>query len=457
MSIEAVFNQVFQPYFYYSVLFLSIAFICVKILIRFSPSLSQRAKSLLYLVPLVIPLIVMLAFLPSTTFQTTAWEVKSVTAESIIGLGKFLAPSTDGRVLITPSEITTISITGILCIVGLAAGAFFGISMILADDRVARRILRVILLSPDEHPWLQTMVADSSKKLAIPSPKVGLVEDLRPNAFTIGHGGRATVVFSIGLFNHLDKGEITAVALHELAHIKHHDFFFKTLSTALNAISFFNPVAYFSALSAQRQREMLADERAVEQLGNSTALGNALAKICQAIQNFPKESLLMRSSSSLLVTSSVLHRPGILATHPRLDKRLRSISEPKYSQRLNRRNTSLTILLSLMLITSALVASYAFVDIQSGFLTAESEDFSRLNGDQQRALSNANGGQASNLGTSQKIVIPTSDGIRYLSPQMGNLTALSSSEFDNSGIIVVVSPDSSVRFMVNATDFSLYP
>jgi Zn-dependent protease with chaperone function len=270
--------------------------------------------------------------------------------------------------LLTVSTSTVLSVTGIICIVGLVAGALFTLSMVLADDWVARRVLHVILLSPDDHQWLQANVAESSKKLAIAPPKIGVVEDLRPNAFTIGYGRRATIVFSIGLFNILSKDEIVAVASHELAHVKNNDFFFKTLSNALTTVSFFNPLSYITSSTAQREREMYADERAITLLDKPSALGDALAKICKTIQNLPKEGRLVNFSSSLLVASSVLHRVGILSTHPRLDARLKNISAPRPSNRhWSHQNTWVAFLLSLLLIFSAVAVSLAMVNLQVNF------------------------------------------------------------------------------------------
>ena len=47
---------------------------------------------------------------------------------------------------------------------------------------------------------------------------------LLPNAFTVGYGRNAVIVFSLGLLNMLDLNELTAVASHELAHVKARDY-----------------------------------------------------------------------------------------------------------------------------------------------------------------------------------------------------------------------------------------
>jgi len=310
----------------------------------------------------------MLAAFPSTAIQTSYQQIKAITVTSTVAVGPFLLPAT--RTFYAPFTLTStvVSVTGIMCYIGLIAGAVFAFSMVLADDRLARRVLHVILLSPEEHTWLQAKVIESSKKLAIAAPKIGVVEDLRPNAFTIGYGRKATIVFSIGLLNILSKDEVVAVASHELAHVKNNDFFFKVISNALTTVSFFNPLSYISSSSAQREREMLADERAIELLEKPSTLGDALAKICKALQNLPKESVLVNFSSNLLVSSSVLHRVGILSTHPRLDMRLRNISAPKpKSKRWNRYNTHVALLLSLLLILSAIVVGLVMADVQMNF------------------------------------------------------------------------------------------
>lgn len=387
MNFEAILNQIFQPYFYYSVLSLVISFVCIKAVSKFTNLLGQKTKSLMYLIPLTIPFIVMLIFVPSTTIQTHNLLFKAANGGVITGTSSVTATGPINAIaanlpfqvfpnpsfVVSAAQISTASmysVTGILCLIGLVAGGFFALSMLAADDRVARKVLQVISLSPDEHQWLQTKVIELSIKLSIATPKIGLVEDLRPNAFTIGYGDTTTIVFSIGLLNILDPDEIAAVAAHELGHVKHHDFFYKTVTSALTVISFFNPLAYIASSSGQREREMYADEIAIKLSDKPAAFGNALAKICKAIENLPRDSFFVTFSSNLLVTSSVLHRLGILSTHPRLDKRLRNISEPKQHDYTNHRKVFFGFVLTLVLLCSAIAVSFAMVNIQTDYTAA---------------------------------------------------------------------------------------
>ena len=64
----------------------------------------------------------------------------------------------------------------------------------------------------------------------IPLPKMGIINDGSPQAFTYGRTPRsARVVFSQGMFELLDPEEAEAVLAHELGHIKHWDFVIMTL------------------------------------------------------------------------------------------------------------------------------------------------------------------------------------------------------------------------------------
>jgi heat shock protein HtpX len=270
--------------------------------------------------------------------------------------------------------------------VGLFTAAIFGVFMVLTNDRVARRILHVIPLESQDYPWLQAKIAELSKKLVVPTPNVGLIEDLRPNAFIIGYGENATVVFSIGLLNILSQDEAAAVASHEIAHIKNHDFFYKVVSSTLTMVSFFNPATYFVSSAAQREREMFADQGAIDILEKPSVFGDALAKIGNSLEALSKESLRTSLSSNLFASSSVLHRVSILSTHPRLNKRLRNISKSNSKTRLSRIRIGLTVfaltlvLVCCMLASSSILgmsqSSYSYVHLQMQPTDVNSTDYS---------------------------------------------------------------------------------
>ena len=367
MNFEDVLVQVFQPYFYYSVIFLAISFVCIKIITKCCPFIGSKAKSLIYLIPISGPLFVMLASPPKMALQAVSYHFigsfPTFTQQAPTAFSPFqlIQPPIQQSIvtLVAMSTSQILSITGIICLMGLAVGGIYAATTLGFGDWIAGRVLNVINLAPNEYEWLQTEIAKIAKKLSIATPQVALVEDLRPNAFTMGFGRKTRIVFTLGLLNVLDKEEIVAVASHELAHIKSHDFLFKTISNALTAVSFFNPLAYFSFFNAQREREMLADENGAKLLQKPDSLANALTKITAALKNLPKEGRFIRLTSNLLVTSPIIHRPQILSAHPKIDLRLRNISQltaPKPKHLKTNKLIAAAILTCIIVIAGATIA-----------------------------------------------------------------------------------------------------
>jgi len=379
LSFEDVLVQVFQPYFYYSIIVLTVSFVCIKIAVKCCPFLGSKSKSLLYLIPIVAPLFVMLSFPPKIAIPAVSYSL----------IGSFSVPLHHGAMLFNPfhsvqpslpptmvtlvalSTSQILSLTGIICLAGLAFGGIYAVTTLVMGDWIASRLLNVINLDSDEYGWLQTEIAKIAKKLSISTPQVALIEDLRPNAFTMGNGRKTKLVFTIGLLNILDKEEILAVASHELAHVKNHDFFFKTISNALTAVSFFNPLAYLAFFNSQREREMLADENGAKLLQKPDSLANALTKITSALKDLPNESRLIRITSNLLVTSPIIHRPQILSGHPKINLRLKNINQLTAAKpkRLKPSRLIVAIMLTSLIIVAGVATTYALVNVQSGYVT----------------------------------------------------------------------------------------
>jgi heat shock protein HtpX len=278
-----------------------------------------------------------------------------------------MLPSTQIIPVFLYRQIEVPSVTGMLCLMGLAMAVCYFVLAIALNDKIVARVFQIIPLTREEYPSLRKKVDEISRKLVISPPKIGLTEDLRPNAFISGYGRKAMLVYSVGILNALDEEELAAVAAHELTHIKKHDFFFKALSTTLTIFSFFNPFAYFAASAAQREREMFADEQGAKLLEQPNALVTALAKTYKAMQAFPKQGLLVRLTSSLFLVSPIAQRPEILATHPRVNQRINNIAGVTEKTTTHRRNVAVTVFLSLLIILGGLMATYPIVKIQTSF------------------------------------------------------------------------------------------
>lgn len=168
-------------------------------------------------------------------------------------------------------------------------------------------------------PETGRIIREVCQQKKIPEPRLGIVEDDNPTAFTYGSlPSNARLVVSRGLFKYLDDDEVATVYAHELGHIVHWDFAVMTLASTLLQIAYLiysyieeiahslgdndigrkaQEAAKFLALAAfvvytlgvylvlylSRTREYYADHFAAEVTGNPNGLSRALVKIAYGI------------------------------------------------------------------------------------------------------------------------------------------------------------------------------
>jgi len=84
---------------------------------------------------------------------------------------------------------------------------------------------------------LRAFITQVAEKHRIPFPRVGIIEDGNPNAFTYGHTPQnARVVFTRGVMQMLSPEELNAVAGHELGHALHWDMLIMTAAMLVPTI-----------------------------------------------------------------------------------------------------------------------------------------------------------------------------------------------------------------------------
>ena len=355
---------------YYAAVLTTVWFLCTKLLLRSGSFLSRRIRSILLVVPLAVPAVALVTTYGIGYFQSI---------DAVRGLGE-VAPYADSftataasyfafvqppspSLYISPSMLTTL-----LGAVALSTGAVIFVSMLLLGGRISRRAFGVVIMEQEDYPEVQERVRIMSSRLGITAPSVGLVEDLRPNAFSIGRGGDATIVFSLGILDILEGDELDAVISHELAHIKDGDSTFKALMNALIAISFFNPLAYLSASAALREREMLADERGARMLARPQALASALVKVGNSLRAFPPERHLMRLAAATFLVSSFEHRSEVTSLHPMIKARAWNVLGLESRSIPSRRRLAAALVVSSLILLGGVVASFYLVDMQAHML-----------------------------------------------------------------------------------------
>lgn len=125
----------------------------------------------------------------------------------------------------------------------LAAGMIF-IQYLISPfimDLMLQWLQSLTWVSPgDLPPHLRRFIESTCGEQDIEFPRMGIIRDGTPNAFTYGHTPRnARVVVTRGLLDILNEDEVEAVVAHELGHVKHWDMLFMTLAGMVPVILYY--------------------------------------------------------------------------------------------------------------------------------------------------------------------------------------------------------------------------
>jgi heat shock protein HtpX len=151
------------------------------------------------------------------------------------------------------------TVTGL--VVALGGSALFILFQYLVGPIIVAATARLHYVKPGESPWLEATVKELADKSGLPMPKLAIVPNDTPNAFTFGRTtSTATLAVHEGLLKQLNEGEVRGVIAHELGHIKHKDYIVMTVLSALPLIAYMvAQVAFragmFSSYSGRRNKE----------------------------------------------------------------------------------------------------------------------------------------------------------------------------------------------------------
>jgi heat shock protein HtpX len=268
-------------------------------------------------------------------------------------VGYATSGAVEGGVLITGVAIVFAAV--------LSAGSYFaGDSLVLASSQ-ARPVTAA------DQPQLMDVVQEIALAANVPVPKVYLIDDTAPNAFTTGRDPQhASIAVTSGLLEKLDREELQGVIGHELSHDRNLDIRYALLVAVLVgsialisdlflrgfmgfgfggrgrsdrggggililimivvAVVFAIVAPIFASLvqlAVSRQREYLADASSVELTRNPTGLEQALVKVATDQEVL---EVANRATQHLYFVNPIkkfeARASGLMATHPPIVDRI---------------------------------------------------------------------------------------------------------------------------------------
>jgi len=246
-------------------------------------------------------------------------------------------------------------------VLALIMACVMNIGMYWFSDRIVLKMHRAEQVTSESHPELVAMVSKLAQQAGMPVPKVYIIPDFTPNAFATGRNpSNSAVAFTQGILNLLSPAELSGVAAHELAHIKHYDTLISTIAACLaGAISMLANMAQWAMIfggrrsdqeseggsgmgqlltlliapiavmviqmAISRSREFIADEEGGRIHGNPLDLASALSRIHNRMDSLPASS---STSMAHLYIMSPLAGGGIISwfsTHPPVEERIRRL------------------------------------------------------------------------------------------------------------------------------------
>ncbi|GEM_PF-230031 len=275
------------------------------------------------------------------TRQKGPWDFPEERIETVKPENRMSSPAVAAGALLLPlpdlfirSLVTIIGLYGFATLVllivsvflGFPASVAFGLAIFVTAiqfasgpyvmDMTLGWMYRMDWLPKNEIPdAMHNFIARVCEEKNMSFPRVGIIDDGAPQAFTYGHSpNNARIVISRGLLELLDEDEANAVIAHEIGHAVHWDMFLMTVVQAVPLIFYHlyrtsirvqkTPksdkgdqlslvvaigafllylISQYVVLWFSRAREYHADRFAGEVTGDPSLLASALAKIAYGL------------------------------------------------------------------------------------------------------------------------------------------------------------------------------
>lgn len=116
--------------------------------------------------------------------------------------------------------------------------------------------------SPVADAW-RSLLEDLKKQLGL-TAEITLAESNRLTTPAVIGIFKPVILVPVGMLTGLSQQQVEAVLLHELSHIRRHDFLINTLQSLVEILYFFNPFVWMLSSAARNEREYCCDDQVVD-------------------------------------------------------------------------------------------------------------------------------------------------------------------------------------------------
>ncbi|MFZ1808284.1 MAG: M56 family metallopeptidase [Cyclobacteriaceae bacterium] len=245
-----------------------------KIVLSF---ISNRKASLRYIVNCIALLLILTSCITtfsyltnaSSTYSDPSFQIEFATVSPsdiapIMGNNSFwvkLSSTINGNMI----WIITVWLVGVLV---FSARFIIGLFYI---QQLKRRVLKV------SNHWEQK-VEKMAKQMGI-THLVKLAASIHISKPIVVGYTKPIILFPLGLLSGLPTSQIETILLHELSHIKRHDFLVNLIQSVIEVILFFNPFVWIISETIRKEREHCCDDQVVRQGSSRIEYVKALAQL----------------------------------------------------------------------------------------------------------------------------------------------------------------------------------
>lgn len=116
---------------------------------------------------------------------------------------------------------------------------------------------------------------------------VRLAESLRVSAPVLMGWIRPVILLPVGMLTRLPTAQVEAILLHELAHIRGHDFLINVVQRMAETLLFYHPAVWWVSEQIRREREHRCDDCVVAVQGHGRTLADALLSLAEHSAGVP--------------------------------------------------------------------------------------------------------------------------------------------------------------------------